>query len=256
MKHHLLRKVSCEPVHDATPASVLLRDLTQTIRVKGEYSCEYCARVFKSSQLKYQHKLKCKCQWLQLGDDTTESMVDKVARLEKEVARLKELPPQNVVTNNTQNIQNNINITINKNDFCRENKTYLEKDLLFECFKDMDLIKLLEEIHFNPEHPENHNVRIKNVKQNLMEFIENGKWIAKKKDEVLDHLVMNGWRVLHTYYKDNKDDIQDEMENEEIDDSLGWLRKIYNEDKEMLKQLKNDAFLLVMNNKALLLQKA
>jgi hypothetical protein len=162
----------------------------------------------------------------------------------------------NITNNNTQNIQN-IHIHVQRNDFaCGENTKYLKPEFLLECFRDMDMIKVLEEIHFNPEHPENHNVRVKNVKQNLMEYVDNGKWVAKKKEEVLEHLIMNGYRVLHTYYKKNKDDVEDELEDSQVDESLQWLKKIYDEDKSLYKELKDDAFLLVMNNKALLLQRA
>jgi hypothetical protein len=212
------------------------------------FVCEFCSSSFKSPQSKYYHKQHCKAK------DEKIATQERIALLEKEVHRLNQVVNSKV--SNVNNTQNNINIQINVRDFAMsENTTYLDKSFLLECFKDMDLVKVLEEIHFNPEHPENHNVRIKNVKQNLMEYVNDGKWVVKKKDEVLEHLIMNGYRVLHTYYKKNKDDVEDELEDFQVDESLQWLRKIYDEDKSLYKELKNDAFLLVMNNKALLIGK-
>lgn len=45
------------------------------------------------------------------------------------------------------------------------------------------------------------------------------------------------------------DDIEDEMTSDEIDESLEWLRSIYNEDKVTMK---DNALLLLINNKTLL----
>jgi hypothetical protein len=78
--------------------------------------------------------------------------------------------------------------------------------------------------------------------------------VISKKEDVLIHLIMNGWRVLHTYYKKNKSDIQEELLTDEVDDSVRWLKKVYNEDKELMKELKDDVYLLIMNNKAMLIK--
>ena len=128
-------------------------------------------------------------------------------------------------------------------------------EFLFECFKDQNLLKVVEYLHFNPDHPENHNVRIKNINQGLMEAIENGQWKIYKKDELLHDLVYNGWRILNTYYRKNKEDIKFELEDDEISESVEWLNKIFKEDSKLMKELKTDIFILVLNNKAILIQK-
>lgn len=252
-KGHLIRHFQNKKPCPSTIADVSVEDLLEELQQKQyndhTYDCEFCGKKFNSRSNKSSHKRTCK------PTVSVKDYMDLKTKVEALEQQVKNEAPTNI-TNNTQNIQQNIHIHIQRNDFARgENIKYLQPQFLLECFRDMDMIKVLEEIHFNPDHPENHNVRVKNVKQNLMEYIDNGQWIAKKKEEVLDHLIMNGYRVLHTYYKDNKDDVEDNLENNEVDESLRWLKMIYHEDKDVIKQLKDDAFLLVMNNKALLLQK-
>jgi hypothetical protein len=252
--NHLKRKRACDPTSSTVSIVSLIQELENF--EEKRYVCKHCSKTFKNKQSKYVHQKNCKCsQELVIHKPTVEELADTVATLQSRIAELEANKGGNTFNNNITQT-NNVHIHVTPRDFARgENTTYLEPQFLLECLKEMDLVKVLEELHFNPEHPENHNVRVKNVKQNLMEYTDGGKWVVKKKDEVLDHLVMNGYRVLHTYYKDNKDDVICELDDDEIDGSVQWLKRIYNEDKSVVKQLKDDAFLLVMNNKALLIGK-
>lgn len=239
---HLRRKKECVPVLNDISYSQLLFENEN--RQDKKYECKMCKKKFINRQSKYVHQKTC--------DKEPNKIINITA-------------PINYNSNNVQtnNIQNNINIYLNSEadliklrDFAiNENTKYMKPEFLLECFRQMDMIKVIEEMNFNPEHPENHNVRIKNQNQNLMEFYQNGKWLISKKNDILFDLIMNGYRVLNTYYKNNKEDVEYELDDEEIYDSLAWLKKIYNEDKNLIKELKNDAFLLVINNKALLLKK-
>ena len=67
---------------------------------------------------------------------------------------------------------------------------------------------------------------------------------------------MNGWRILDTFYRDNTDTVENSMSETEIDQSLTWLQKIYDEDGNLLRNLKSEAMLMVLNNKALLLERS
>lgn len=256
--NHFNRKRTCDPLVSDVCVRELLDKLINADSDLKRYVCKNCGKRYADRQIKYQHQRKCKeSRELVPVATTVEQLAGTVASLQKELAEIKakgNTTINNGTINNTQN--NNVHIHVTPRDFARgENTDYLDPQFLLECLRDMDLVKVLEELHFNPDHPENHNVRVKNVKKNLMEYTDGGKWVASKKDEVLEHLVMNGYRVLHTYYKDNRDDVEGELEDSEVDQSLRWLKRIYNEDKSVVKQLKEDAFLLVMNNKALLLQK-
>ena len=263
---HLNKKNTCHAILEDIDRSHLVSELEKKYNEKT-YDCEFCQKKFNSASNKSKHRQTCKKRpTIETIQVPKNEYLDLKAKVESMEEKLKNYPTtyintQNTTQNNTQNTQNtqnnNIHIHVQLRDFAsNENKKYLDSKFLLDCFRDMDLMKVLEELHFNPDHPENHNVRIKNVKQNLMEYFESGKWKIGKKEEILEHLVMNGYRVLHTFYKDNKEDVDFELEDDEIRESLRWLKQIYNEDKTIFKELKDDAFLLVMNNKALLLKKS
>ena len=85
--------------------------------------------------------------------------------------------------------------------------------------------------------------------------ISHRKWKVGKKDYVLHHMVFNGWRILDEFHKDKHDEVEDTCSDDEITETLSWLGRIYKEDSTLMKRLKNDAFILMLNNKALLIQK-
>ena len=118
-----------------------------------------------------------------------------------------------------------------------------------------NIVPLIENIHFDKEHPENHNVKIKSIKQELMETFVDGKWIITDTDDTLNELINKGYRVLNYHSRKNKNDIIDtEMNEDEYDDVLSWLEKIY-EDKKTRKPIKKQLLLLFLNNKTMLLGK-
>lgn len=245
---HLSRKKPCKPTFDNTDCKTLIEQI-QNEQPEKKYLCHVCGGRFLNRKSKYVHQKSCKKE--SANED------DEITRLKNRIAELEEFVKGGNIINNNNTI-NQINQHINiqvlpPRDFARdENTSFLESNFLLECFRDMEMIRLLEEISCNPDHSENHNVRIKNLKQNLIEYIENGKWKVGKKDDILHHFVFVGHRVLRQYHKNNKDDIEDEMTSDEIDESLEWLRSIYNEDKVTMKELKDNALLLLINNKTLL----
>lgn len=248
---HLDRKTLCYP----NLSNMSIDELKQEyIDIKRkDFHCEHCTKGFTTSKSRWRHEQLCS------------KKVDRIEVIEKELQQLKQELKQQAATpsalthienkdNNNNNTQ--INITINKRDFAGgENTSYLDHDLLMDCFRDKDIMSILNELHFNPEHPENQNVKIKNMRHNLMEYIEEGKWKIGKKEYVLRHLVFNGWRVLKEFHKDNMDHVEDICSDQEIQESLRWLNKIYKEDPSILTPLKDETFILMLNNRALLLQK-
>ena len=246
---HLNRKSICPPTNEDVTISSMLEELNEAY-IEKTFKCQYCQSRFTMSKSKWRHEQTCK-----IKNDN-----DRIKALETEIKELrKQIDSKNDATTtiNTNNgIINNININIDRRNFASgENTSYLESDVLLECFRDKDMITILNKLHFNPEHPENHNVRIKNMRHNLMEYVEEGIWKVANKDYVLHHMVFNGWRVLEEFHREKQDEVEDTCSDDEITESLLWLGRIYKEDPTLLRRIKNDAFILMMNNKALLLQK-
>jgi hypothetical protein len=204
---HLNRKNPCDPVL----SDILFSDLLEEVSDKREkkYKCKHCLKLFTNKQSKYVHQRNCKRITEVLPVNDVQQLANTVVFLQAKVAELEAaqtkamFPMVNKGTINN-NTQNNF-IQINVRDFARsEHRDYLDSQFLLECFKDMDMVKLMEEIHFNPEHPENHNVKVKNQNKNQMTYYDSGKWVVRKKDEVLREMALNGRRVLHSFGKEKK----------------------------------------------------
>ncbi len=99
-KTHLQRKQICEPLYSDISIETLVEQLE--FQKKREYKCDYCDRIFTSSQGKYQHKFHCKYkQKVQLENEKE----NKIIQLEKELEKLRS--DKNTNINNIHNIQNN-----------------------------------------------------------------------------------------------------------------------------------------------------
>ena len=241
-KKHLERKTKCEGNEEFSIESML-----EELTVKKEgYTCECCSKTFRTPQLKYQHKLKCKQQnyiELQKKIDIIESQLKNA--------------PQAVTTNNinTQNIQN---IQINMKDFGQENTSYLPPTFLSRCFVNKDIVSLIEGIHCDKDHKENHNVRHKSLKHKMMETYVDGRWIVTDSNETLTDLIQNGYRILMKHSRKHKNVIIEEElddDRDEFERLCDWLEMIYN-DRRKQAPIKQKLLVLFFNNQALLLEKA
>jgi hypothetical protein len=260
LKKHFNRKVMCQ----AIISDVLVADLyNETFDIKDEtktFRCGFCEKGFKHHSNQLEHQRICK----QKPSKNVQCLQNEITKLKDDVKHLKSLVSNKIVNNITNNIQHN-NITIHLNNFGNEKIEHMAHNFIKDCLKEKDMVRLLEHIHFDPEHPENHTIRIKNVNQNLMEYHEEGRWVIGKKDKVLEDMInCIGYRVLRTFYRKNKQDINEEIQEEEggflegekvISEIKSWLDKIEKDDAKIFRNIKNDITVVILNNKAMLCAK-
>lgn len=206
---HLNNKKNCDIFNTDIDRKELINKLITKEYNDITYDCKFCKKKFNNSNNMYQHIKICK---------------KKIVEIENKVIVIREFDRS-------------------------ENTDYLDNEFLLECFKEQDLLKIIEDLHFNPDHPENNNVRIKNNKQNLMEYFDIGNWKIDKKNIVLNHIITNGWRILNSYYRKNKEEISSIMDEKEIEESIQWLQDINNEEPYIIKKLKTNIYILLLNNK-------
>lgn len=221
LTRHLTKKKECKAKNENSSREDLLNDLKSRSNEDEYVTCHVCSQVLPSLHAYYKHKHTC---------------------------------------NNKPSITYNTNITANnivivRNSFGSENITYLPKEFLNSCILMNDIVSLIENIHFDTDHPENHNIKIKSTKQELMETYVNGKWIVTDTNDTLNELINKGYRILNKHTRKNKKDIiETEMDEQEYDDVIKWLEKIY-ENKRMRKPIRKKLLLLFLNNQAMLLEK-
>lgn len=200
MIRHYERKQPCIVTKEDIAPEVLLNELVGNNNDNEQimYTCNVCNAGFKSRTTHYRHKKKCK--------PAQESEL--VTQLQKEVKELKDqMKAINAsvanaqhasynTTNNIQNAQNITNITINA--IGREDISYITQhtkftDFMVRCIRDkMDgVCNYLVKKHFHPDHPENHNIKKLNKKDDFMECFDGRKWKIRYVEDILEDTFLN-----------------------------------------------------------------
>jgi uncharacterized C2H2 Zn-finger protein len=172
--------------------------------ISNPLQCHICNKVFTHASNKSRHLQSCKIEFIK-----------------KENSRIQE-PPQpvapqssnqinNNITINTQNTNNNITINVNLNNFGEESLDHITQDMLTKFAKEINcgIAKLIDTIHFNPEVPQNHNIRLENIKGQLVAVYQNNEWVIKDMNDTVKHLINNGCRLLTDHYY-NSEELQKE----------------------------------------------
>ena len=148
-------------------------------------------------------------------------------------------------TTNTNNIETqNINIIINA--FGKENTDYIDNNAILACISKVykSIPALLEKIHFDPKHPENHNIKITNKKLPYASVMGNNqKWKTVDRKDAIETMVLNGYNMLDEKYTENKD----RFSNQKQENFEGFQSKFESEDKDLMKQIKTEVDMMVLN---------
>ena len=277
LKNHFRRKRPCKPLLNDIPIKVLIdaflienthkytqptqnytkpthkytqstHKYTQsTHKYTKKYICESCNKRFsRSDSLKRHQKKFC----LEIKKNSEQEKIIKEMKKELEKIKLEKEIMSNemdklidkVGDTNIQNQQINIQI----NNYGKENIEYIN-DALIKSLIDMPykaLPRLIKNIHFNPEHPENHNIKITNKKLPFIGVWKDNRWIVKNKYEILVDIVDKGFNILDDKYQESDKDIDPNKKIllEKFQD------KYYENDKTLLKNLNKDVELLIINN--------
>jgi hypothetical protein len=208
--------------HQMTPND---HKMTTTIK---QFSCNFCEFAFTTKPHQRRHELHYCKENGTLKDIKIRKLEKEKKKLEKKIEKL--LDKVGNVTNNTNNNTNNIIVV---NNYGKENTDYLTvdkiKSLLNRPFDSVqELIKML---HFNSEHPENHNVKITNKKEPYALVWNDPIWELRKKKSVVKDIVDKGYMMIDTTHEnmdisnknfikfqtkfdDNDEEIKDKIEEE------------------------------------------
>jgi hypothetical protein len=195
--------------------------------------CNLCNKVVcKKSMKKHLTVCKGKQSTSQAHDETSSYNIDTKDQallsaflniLHTELKQFKKelLLPQHTITNViNNNISNNINININS--FGNEDLKHITTDFLSHCLCNptKGISRLIENIHYNDDIPENRNIRFKSNKSNTFEKYLGDQWIECDASNTLDELIRKGYRVLNQHYMDNfmyNPEYDDEMKRQSIE---------------------------------------
>lgn len=253
LEKHLLRKVPCKAENDSPDLDVhnLYRELMG--KDLSRYKCQWCSYEAASASNLNAHKRLCKFKVQQPStniDINSEPslLYQEIQVLKKEledVRKTASIAKSNHTTNNIENLQIN---QFNLQPFGNEKLEHIDESFLTKCLLNttQGVANLLKRIHFDPDAPQNNNVRVKSKKQNLLEkVIEDGSWQQCDKNNTLDDLIRKGYKILFAHFLETKEDNDHVKENEHV--LQNWFIDLSSKKGEYFR-LRRDLYVLVLNN--------
>lgn len=175
---------------------------------KGKLSpnqCPRCLKIFSTRQNKHIHSKRCKAE----GSTTLTNITNNITN--------------NNITNNT-NIFNNDNRVVNVviNSYGQESMAHITADYIHKRLMEINghgIVRYVKDVHFNPDIPENHNIRKENNKE--LRVFEDSEWTVKP----LRWSIVN---ILKKYSNLLKNKMYDEDFKQHVDDCTTWMQIIDN----------------------------
>jgi hypothetical protein len=223
--NHLKRKTECIPHISNTSRESIVNDITTRKMNEKTFDCDYCKKQFNQASCKSRHKKTCKqnpsnintnniintenvdvastsATYVVIEKEQLNYMLKKIEDFDKQLSILDVQP----VINSTCNINNvtntNNHININLNNFGQETTSHLSSDFLSHCILNPSkgFPSLIQNIHYNNEVPENHNIRCRSLKRNIFETYVDSEWKPCDASNTLDELIKKGYRILNAHY--------------------------------------------------------
>ena len=188
----------------------------------NKLECMYCNEIFTLAPAKYRHQKTCKLKTKNdfpfsdliiqnINNDNTQIINN--TNIINDNKQITNNDNKQITNNDNRQIINN-NITLQIRNFGDENKDYITNAFLLQCYKNgyYGLVEMIENVYFNKEHPENHNVRIGSLKNKYLEIHKDDEWVPQGVNETLN-------RMINTAATDiilNVDEEQKEKEIEKV----------------------------------------
>ena len=278
LKNHFNRKRICKPILKDIEILVLKKDFQANLASDNEiivkykntlekeldevncdklFKCDYCGRDFKHRQSKFTHQKKCDGKdnntiFVYLKEQLEEmkhrenllkeEWKEEKIQMKLEIESLLEKVGNNI-TNNTINIKEQ-NIILNN--FGNENIDYFHHKYFNFLLKSpfSSVPAFLKDLNFHPNHPENHNVKITNIKLPYASVWEGNKWNIRDKKQVIENMVVKGFNII-----DGQNEIINKLDPEKQKRYEDFHSKFESADKELYKNLNKETEMVVINNK-------
>ena len=157
---------------------------------------------------------------------------------------------------NTQNITNNIDKQLNVDKmnvdgdvkvvkFGNEDISYISDDIyqsiLGHGYKSVE--EFVDHTHFNPDHPENHNIYIADIKNNYVLLYDGSQWNIKDRDEAIEDLIY----AKSDYLSVKFEELMHKLSPMDIKKFTNFMKNRDNDIK--MKMVKTDLKLMLYNNR-------
>ena len=190
----------------------------------SDHLCKFCGHRFTTKTSLYRH-IRISCKVKKRNEKEKNEIYERLLKLEEENGKLKEEMMQmkkeikytkkkTIINTNNGMINNGTINNITLVAYGNEDISKLDKSDILKALRSgyHSTIKLTETIHFNPKHPEYHNVYITNMKDRYAMIYDGINWTLTIKNNLINKI-----------YDDKKNYIEDNLE--EFVDSLSVSQK-------------------------------
>jgi hypothetical protein len=140
-----------------------------------EIKCNYCKKEYTTRSSLKRHIKSCQKK-------TVEKQAKEIEELRRQLEEAKSQPPQTVVNQYIQVNVNGYRQTSFEHITDRQYKRAISRMIY-------SVPQMIENVHFDPKVPENHNIYISNIKNKYAMVYDGEKWCSKPQDQVIDQLI-------------------------------------------------------------------
>jgi len=240
LTRHLIKKIPCKPENESKRIQVnpiesnIIEIYTSEEPGSSDekqdqlnHECNYCKKQFSTNSNLHKHmKRSCKKK---VEEENYIKLHNMFEQMKREMETLKN-NPQNITINNSStnsSVTNNVQL----NNYGKETTDYLENAEFFNKIKMMpNLLGILEYANAkygHPDHSENWNLAITNLKHDVCKVFENNRWITRTTSEILARNLLRGATELQDKLEmvalengrkpDCNDEILDKFERQMLD---------------------------------------
>lgn len=212
------------------------------------FSCSNCTKSFTTHYNLLRHVEKCATIQSEKRNYVSMEEIRELLERERNMERernkfiIDELKSQidSLLKNQGSNNTYTTNYNISVNSFGKENLDYVSGDYIDILIQDgpvKSIPKLLEYIHFNPDHKENHNIKIPNKRGNLAQIFNGNEWEYRDKKQTIENMSDRAFTLINKHYIEGSNNYMDNFKTK-YDDRSGQL----------FKRLRRDAEIMILNN--------
>lgn len=177
-KSHLMRKYQCKPINCDIPQ----KELYEKHFIAGKFKCSGadCNVYLKTVKLKKAHEKRC--QYMAEIKEARDNTLPDATAVAAATTIITTVQPQSAeVINNTTNIDNSTTINITPFGVWKDGHMQhiiKNRKFMMQCLKNKGsgLCDLLRMMHFDSNHPENHNIRKLTKKDPFIEHHDGTRW--------------------------------------------------------------------------------
>lgn len=264
LDYHLNRKIRC--IEIPQNPSILPHKSSLSIKSKegNQNKCNYCGKEFTRKDNLMRH-IDGYCKIKRENDRKMEDLMDKLIKLEENFRKIEgemvDLKKENSeykrqlqignINNGTQNINNGnqINNYITILPFGKENTTTItDKEYQRIMIRGFNSVpELVKKIHFDKNHPENHNVYISNMRDKYVLVYDGKNWELNDRDDALQQLYEDKTDILETKFEE----LLEKLDDNTIRMFKRFLKK-KDDDCEEIQLIKKELKKILYNNRKII----